>query len=248
VEQGVPVLLLIAARPEEAEADSAFERWLSSLGRRLPVRSLTLGPLRDEVVEGLFRQLARAGSSSRPTGALEGVGGPNGEESELKLPLNHLAIPTFQQEADLPNARALLEEARRVAEEAGLKEAVAETECNLVDLIALGAGDMQGRLREGIRIAREALGISRELPDPAEAIGLSALSSGLVVSGEYEEALELGRRATEMARKLPNVLWRSLDHLGRAYEALLVLQEARRVHEEALKLTGRWGCSIRCYP
>lgn len=43
-EQVAPVLLLIAARPEEPEADSAFEKWLSSLGRRLPARSLTLGP------------------------------------------------------------------------------------------------------------------------------------------------------------------------------------------------------------
>ena len=46
-----------------------------------------------------------------------------------------------------------------------------------------------------------------------------------------------------MARKLPNVflLWRSLDHLGRAYEALLDLEEARRVHEEALELSGALG-------
>src|SRR5215203_4247888 len=69
VEQGVPVLLLIAARPEEPEAGSTFGRWLSSLGRRLPVRSLTLGPLGNEDIEGLLRQLARAGS--KPAGALE---------------------------------------------------------------------------------------------------------------------------------------------------------------------------------
>ena len=30
------MLVLVAARPEEPEAGSAFERWLSSLGRRLP--------------------------------------------------------------------------------------------------------------------------------------------------------------------------------------------------------------------
>ena len=42
-EQGAPVLVLIAARPEEPEAGSAFERWLSSLGRGLPLRSMTLG-------------------------------------------------------------------------------------------------------------------------------------------------------------------------------------------------------------
>ena len=35
-EQGAPVLVLIAARPEEPEAGSAFERRLSSLGRGCP--------------------------------------------------------------------------------------------------------------------------------------------------------------------------------------------------------------------
>src|ERR687889_408883 len=53
-EQGVPVLVLIAARPEEPEAGSAFERWLSALGRRLPLRSMTLDTLADEEIEGLL--------------------------------------------------------------------------------------------------------------------------------------------------------------------------------------------------
>src|SRR5215203_4193067 len=56
-EQGAPVLVLIAARPEESEGNSAFERWLSSLGRSLPARSLTLGPLGNEDVTGLLRRL-----------------------------------------------------------------------------------------------------------------------------------------------------------------------------------------------
>jgi len=48
---------------------------------------------------------------------------------------------------------------------------------------------------------------------------------------------------TELARKTHNVflLWFNLDHLGRAYEALLDLEEARRVHEEALELGGALG-------
>jgi hypothetical protein len=36
-EQGASVLVLLAARPEEPGLSSTFERWLSSLGRRLPV-------------------------------------------------------------------------------------------------------------------------------------------------------------------------------------------------------------------
>jgi tetratricopeptide (TPR) repeat protein len=99
---------------------------------------------------------------------------------------------------------------------------------------------VQGQLREGIKIAREVLGMSRELPEQAEATGSWALGLGLVEIGEYEEGLELCRRGTELARKAQNValLWRNLDHLGRAYEALLDLEEARRVHEEAIKLRG----------
>src|ERR671920_745651 len=69
------------------------------------------------------------------------------------------------------------------------------------------------------------------------------LGMGLVEIGEYEEGLELCRRGTELGRKLPNVflLWHNLDHLGRAYEALLELVEARRVYEEALELRGPFG-------
>ena len=37
---------------------------------------------------------------------------------------------------------------------------------------------MQGRLREGIEIAREALAISRELPERAEALGIWVLGDG----------------------------------------------------------------------
>jgi tetratricopeptide (TPR) repeat protein len=74
-------------------------------------------------------------------------------------------------------------------------------------------------------------------------MGSWALGIGLVEIGEYEEGLERCRRGTKLARKLPNVflLWRNLDHLGRAYEALLDLEEAHRVHEEALKLRGPLG-------
>jgi tetratricopeptide (TPR) repeat protein len=87
------------------------------------------------------------------------------------------------------------------------------------------------------------LGKSRELPERAEAMGSPALSLGLMASGEYEEALDVCRRGTELARKAQDVflLWHNLDHLGRAYEALLDLKAARRVYEEALELGGQVG-------
>jgi tetratricopeptide (TPR) repeat protein len=261
--------------------------------------------------------------------------------------LNNLASLDYSQEADPPRAKAFLEEARRVAEEADLKEALVETECNLVDLMILWAGEheysgrlaekalataraleeerpdllarllftlarlemirgsleesaayaeegaalsrelaerpppptllpsmgpapmglaaswragtktlqstsltilaydriLQGRLREGVEIARESLDISRQLHERVEALALAVLGTGLSEIGEYEEALEHCRRGTDLSRNLRNVqlLWHNLHHLGWAYEALLDLEEARRVHEEALELRGTMG-------
>jgi len=269
------------------------------------------------------------------------------EEARLEvIALNNLAILSFpQQDADPPRARRILEEARRVAEEAGLKEALVETECNLVDLMSFWAGEyenadalarkalssaralegrpdlvarilwthttrafakgrfeesaayakegaelsrklaerrppraslpsmpsaialsaswragtktmevqflsvlaydriLQGLLGEGIDIARLSLDVSRELHERAEATGSLALGLGLVEIGEYEKGLERCRRGTELARKAQNpvVLWHNLDHLGRAYEALLDLKRARRVREEMLEVAAHAG-------
>jgi DNA-binding SARP family transcriptional activator len=71
-EEGAPVLLLIAARPGEPGVSSTFEGWLSSLGRRLPLRSLTLGPLGNEDVTGLLGRLGE--TRPKPAGALEEPG------------------------------------------------------------------------------------------------------------------------------------------------------------------------------
>ena len=102
---------------------------------------------------------------------------------------------------------------------------------------------LQGCLHEGIKIAREALAISRRLQERAEARSIGVLGMGLSEIGEYEEALELSRRGTELARELQDmlVLWFNLDSLGRAYEALLDPERARRVHEEALEIGGQVG-------
>ena len=101
----------------------------------------------------------------------------------------------------------------------------------------------QGRPQEGIAIGREAQAISASAARTYRGDEHVGAHLGLVEIGEYEEALELCRRGTELARKAQNVflLWLNLDHLGRAYEALLDLQEARRVHEEALELSGALG-------
>jgi tetratricopeptide (TPR) repeat protein len=271
-----------------------------------------------------------------------------GEARLEVVSLNLLAILSFHQQGTDPSrVRRLLEEARRVAEEASLKEALVETECNLADIMAYWTGEhehaaplarkalasaraleeerpdllaqllytlarlelirgsleesavyaeegaalsrelaerrpprmllgsigpaatgflaswttgtkameiqclriiaydrvLQGRLSEGIHVAREVLGMSRELDERAEALGSWVLGLGLSEIGEYEEALEFCRRGTELARNLPNafLLWLNLAHLGWVYEALLALEEARKIHEEALNLRGALG-------
>jgi DNA-binding SARP family transcriptional activator len=314
-------------------------------------RQLIEPPVPD--LEHLYIQLGRAYELTEEWGKARGayeamlaLGREAGEARLEVIALNNLAVLSFpHQDADPPRAKALLEEARRVAEEAGLKEALVETECNLVDLMSFWTGEyetsdalarkalssaraleerpdllarilracttrafargrfeesaayakegaelsrelaerpapraslpsipaaialsaswragtktmevqflailaydriLQGHLREGIDIARLSLDISRELHERAEATGSWALGLGLVDIGEYEEGLERCRRGTELARKAQNpvVLWHNLDHLGRAYEALLDLKNARSAYEEALGLRGVLG-------
>jgi tetratricopeptide (TPR) repeat protein len=304
-------------------------------------------------LEHLYIQLGRAyelpeewGKAREAYEAMLALGREAGEARLEVIALNNLAILSFpQQDADPPRAKALLEEARRVAEEAGLKEALVETECNLVDLMSFWAGEyensnalarkalssaraleerpdlvarilwtrttrafargrfeesaayakegaelsrelaerpaprvslpsmpsaialsaswtagtktmevqflavlaydriLQGHLRQGIDIARLSLKVSRELHERAEATGSLALGLGLVEIGEYEKGLERCRRGTELARKAQNpvVLWHNLDHLGRAYDALLDLERARRVREEMLEVAAHAG-------
>jgi tetratricopeptide (TPR) repeat protein len=267
-----------------------------------------------------------------------------GEAKLEVISLNHLAVLAYHQEADARRVSALLDEARMVAEEADLKEALAETELNLADAMAFWAGEyeyfgplaqkalatartlerldlvaralaalarlemfagrleesaahaeegaalsrelaerpapprtelpsamsvitglaaswragnkareifcltmlsydriFQGRAREGVAIGRQARAISRELPERIEAMSLWALGIGLPEVGEYEEALMLARRGTELARKAQDafLLAVNLDRLGRAHEVLLNLEEARATYEEVLEVSGR---------
>jgi tetratricopeptide (TPR) repeat protein len=351
VAAGDQAIEVFAAR----DAVEHYERARSLLaeGVRTDARQPTEPSILD--LAHLYTQLGRAYKLTKEWGkareayeALLALGQQLGEARLEVVALNNLAILTFHQpETDPPRAKALLEEARQVAEEAGLNEALVETECNLAEVMYYWAGEfersghlarkalasaraleeerpdllaralwtlgrlelirrrfeesaayaqegaalsrelaegppprtllpsmlvgvmglmtswragtkameiqcltilafdriMQGRLQEGIRVARQARGISRKLHDRAEAMALTALGLGLVEIGKYEEGLELCRRGTEIARKVPNVfvLWRNLDILGRAHEALLDLREARRVYEEALELRGALG-------
>src|ERR671920_1021232 len=156
VEQGAPVLVLIAARPEEAEGSSGFERWLSALGRRLPMRSLELGPLGNEDVEGLLGRLATRAGSSRPAGAPleepeEEPGGSNGAEPELKRFGELLAAETAGQPFYLMETlKALLEEGKLVIRSRADGETVVEVGPALVAGNTLLGGLLPKSVREVI--------------------------------------------------------------------------------------------------
>ncbi|CAA9455735.1 MAG: hypothetical protein AVDCRST_MAG58-1447 [uncultured Rubrobacteraceae bacterium] len=112
-EQGAPILVLIAGRPEEMGDNSSFGGWLPSLVRRLPARSLTLPPLRNADIEVLLRRLTRAeeelvGSSGEP-------GAPNEARSELERFGAWLAAETGGQPFYLVEMlKALVEEGKLV--------------------------------------------------------------------------------------------------------------------------------------
>src|SRR3712207_6137859 len=125
-EQGGSVLVLVAARPEEPEGRAGFERWLSSLGRRLPVRSLTLGPLGNEDVVGLLRRLAGTESTS-PTRAPEQPGGSSRAQTEPERFVERLLAETGGQPFYLVETlKALLEDGKLVIRERANGETVVE--------------------------------------------------------------------------------------------------------------------------
>jgi DNA-binding SARP family transcriptional activator/tetratricopeptide (TPR) repeat protein len=111
-EQGAPVLLLIAARPEEVEDRSSFAGWLPSFIRRWTTKNLTLPPLSTEDIEGLLKRLTTIG---------EPVGNPgqpevsNAARSELERFGKRLAAETGGQPFYLVETlKTLLEEGKLV--------------------------------------------------------------------------------------------------------------------------------------
>ena len=110
-EQGAPVLLMVAARPEESVGGSSFEEWLPSLGRGLPVRSVSVDPLGSEDVERMCRRLAGVGS--KPAGVPTEPRGSDGARSDLELLGRWLAAETGGQPFYLVESlKALLEEGK----------------------------------------------------------------------------------------------------------------------------------------
>jgi DNA-binding SARP family transcriptional activator len=124
-EQGAPVLVLTAARPEEPPTGSSgFGRWLSA-SRRSSARSLTLGPLGNEEVEDLLRRLT--GVEPRPAGPPKNPEVPNEARSGLRSFGEWLALESGGQPFYLTETlKALLENGDLVARSRAHAEAVVE--------------------------------------------------------------------------------------------------------------------------
>jgi DNA-binding SARP family transcriptional activator len=213
-EQGAPVLLLIAARLGEPEVSSTFERWLSTLGRRLPVRGLTLGVLGDEEVKELLGRLGKTGS--KPARAVEELGGSNGAEPKLESLGEWLAAETGGQPFYLVETlKALLEEGELVLQMGAHGEPVVEVGP------ALGAGsDLRGLLPSNVREVIRAR-LSRLSPAASE-----LLRAATVLERGFTFESLVGVAALGEAQGL-----RGLDEL---IERHLLQEEARGAIEEPL--------------
>ena len=151
VEQGAAVLVLIAARSEELEVSQSFERWLSSLGRRLPVRSLSLDLLAEEDIEGLLWRLGRRADSKPPPAgaALEEQGASNGAEAHgLESFGGWLALETHGQPFYLVETlKALLEEEKLLIR----SRADGETVVEVGRALQTGRSALRGLLPNSVR-------------------------------------------------------------------------------------------------
>jgi tetratricopeptide (TPR) repeat protein len=112
--------------------------------------------------------------------------------------LNHLAVLDFHQ-GDIRIVRTLLEEARKVAEEAGLVEALAETECNLADVMIFWVGESE----HSRPLAQKALASARALERPdLVARALVALARVEVFRRRLEESAAYAEEGAALSRQL----------------------------------------------
>jgi DNA-binding SARP family transcriptional activator len=105
----------------------------------------------------------------------------------------------------------------------------------------------RGWPRAGVEAGRRAVGIAREIENSwVQAIAVRNLHHALLETGEYEEALRVGRQGLEAARKqqYPTAIFVQLDALGRTFQAMLNLEEAHAAFLEALAVAE----AIRVWP
>src|SRR6266704_4317280 len=105
----------------------------------------------------------------------------------VSMTLNRLAILTVQHSRDKPQVRALLEEARSMAQTSSDQRALAETEWNLAQITAVVWEDPKRALSHG----QQALSLAQGIQDQElEARSLSSLGWIHIRGGDFEEAIQ----------------------------------------------------------
>ncbi len=117
------------------------------------------------------------------------------------MTLNRLAILAVQQTFDKPQVRALLEEARQMAEISNDQRALSETEWNFAQITAFMWEDLKRALPHG----EHALELARGIQDQElEARSLSLLGWIHIEGGNFEEAIHLLEAALALYVRLSN--------------------------------------------
>ena len=97
----------------------------------------------------------------------------------------------------------------------------------------------RGELAASVRAGRAALKIGRKINNEwTQALAVTNLSQGLVEEGHYGEALRTVHEGVRMARNLPDPVLPllALYAAGNAHQAILGLEQARTMYEEALEV------------
>ena len=124
-----------------------------------------------------------------------------GEARLEVVALNNLAVlelPPARRRP--PEGKALLEEARGVAEEAELEEALVETECTLADVMISGRGNSS----TPAALARKALASARALEERPDLVAraLETLARLELFRGRLEESAAYAKEGAELSREL----------------------------------------------
>jgi DNA-binding SARP family transcriptional activator/tetratricopeptide (TPR) repeat protein len=107
-------------------------------------------------------------------------------------------------------------------------------------LATLAAAEVnRGAPGAGVSAGRTAMKIGREINNEwPQAMAAANLSPGLIEEGRYGEALCAAKEAVRIARKLPNPVLPllALLSLGNAHQAVLGLEKAQTMYQEALEI------------
>lgn len=121
-------------------------------------------------------------------------------------------------------------------------------EAQCLATVALGELN-RGALGASVNAGHAALKIGREINnDWSQALAATNLSQGLIEEARYGEALRAAHEGVRIARTLPNpgLLLLGLYAAGNAHQAVLGLEEAQTMYQEALEIAHTIARPWRC--